>query len=408
MVDTPSVVVCAQCEVHWYVADQAPKCAATDHDHQRFDLHLHRSVVVLLDGIEVTAVSFDARDPYARDRDPDFGLYLDAQWDPPWPHDHIDWPDFGIPSERGQARPAGIGTSGCHDCSSGIPPTWPPDDGCGPRAGPSQSVPGRSPTPWRLSCSRVIVWGVAKPHDWEALLVKGYEPLKVAQRIFRWLPHDPRCKLCLNPFGGVGGKMIGLLGHKPSRKNPNICQYCFDRLPTGGIEIDIGVVFADVRASTALGEQSDATTFAERLNEFYGTATKVLIHNEGIVDKLIGDEVMGLFIQGIAGPEYRRKAAIAALELASQVAELPLGVAANAGVAFVGNVGSGSVLDFTALGDAVNVGARLQAHASPGEVVLAASLYPLIEAEYPGGRPDRVAIRGRDQQVDVVVLTSPG
>jgi adenylate cyclase len=246
---------------------------------------------------------------------------------------------------------------------------------------------------------------VAKPVDWEALLVKGYEPLKVAQRIFRLLPHDPRCKLCLNPFGGVGGKLVGLLGHKPSRKSPNLCQYCFDRLPAGGIEIDIGVVFADVRASTALGEQSDATSFAARLNEFYAAATKVLIHNEGIVDKLIGDEVMGLFIPGVAGHEYRRKAAMAALELASEVAALPIGVAANAGVAFVGNVGSGSVLDFTALGDAVNVGARLQAHASPGEVVLAGSLYPLIETQYPGGRPDQVAIRGRDQPVDVVVLT---
>jgi adenylate cyclase len=249
--------------------------------------------------------------------------------------------------------------------------------------------------------------GVAKPVDWDALLVKGHEPLKIAQRIFRRLPHDPRCKLCLNPFGGVAGKMIGLLGHKPSRKSPNICQYCFDRLPPGGIEIDIGVVFADVRASTALGEQSDATKFAAHLNEFYATVTKVLIHHEGIVDKLIGDEVMGLFIQGIAGPDYRRKTAIAALELASEFTELPLGVAANAGVAFVGNVGSGSVLDFTALGDAVNVGARLQAHALPGEIVLAASLYSLIEAEYPGGRPDRVAIRGRDQPVDVVALTSP-
>ncbi len=163
-----------------------------------------------------------------------------------------------------------------------------------------------------------------------------------------------------------------------------------------------------MRASTALGEQSDATTFAERLNEFYATATKVLIRNEALVDKLIGDEVMGLFIQGIAGPEYRRKAAICALELASGVAGLPLGVAANAGVAFVGNVGSGSVLDFTALGDAVNVGARLQAHASPGKIVLAASLYPLIESEHPGGRADRVAIRGRDEPVDVVILTSPG
>jgi adenylate cyclase len=249
--------------------------------------------------------------------------------------------------------------------------------------------------------------GVSKPLDWQALLVKGYEPLKIAQRIFRWLPHDPRCKLCQNPFGGTGGKVVGLFGRKPSRKNPNLCQYCFDHLPAGGIEIDIGVVFADVRSSTALGEKSNATAFAERLNEFYAIATKVLIHNDGIVDKLIGDEVMGLFIQGLAGPEYRRKAALAALELASQVTELPLGVGANAGIAFVGNVGSGSVLDFTALGDAVNVGARLQAHASPGEVVLAASLYPLIEAEYPRARSDRVTVRGRDHPVDVVVLNPP-
>jgi adenylate cyclase len=250
------------------------------------------------------------------------------------------------------------------------------------------------------------VSAVAKTLDWETLLVKGYEPLKITQRIFRHLPHDPRCKLCQNPFGGVGGKLIGIVGRKPSRKNPNVCQFCFDHLPPGGIEIDIGVVFADVRSSTALGEQSNATDFATRLNEFYAAATRVLIRNDGIVDKLIGDEVMGLFIQGVAGPQYRRKAAIAALELASQVAELPLGVAANAGVAFVGNVGSGTVLDFTALGDAVNVGARLQAHASPGEVVLAAPLYSLIEEEHPGGRADRLAIRGRDQPVDVVVLAT--
>ena len=248
---------------------------------------------------------------------------------------------------------------------------------------------------------------MAKRVDWDALLVNGHEPLKFSQRIFRRLPHDPRCKLCLNRLGGVAGKVIGLLGHRPSRKNPHICQFCFDRLPTGGIEIDIGVVFADVRSSTALGEQSDPTTFAERLNEFYGTATKVLIHNEGIVDKLIGDEVMGLFIPGIAGPEYRRETAIAALELASAVTELPVGVAANAGIAFVGNVGSEPVFDFTALGDAVNVGARLQAHALPGQAVLAAPLYQLIEHDHPGGRFDRVAIRGREEPVDVVVLAPP-
>jgi hypothetical protein len=98
-----SVVVCAQCEVHWYVDAQPAGCADPGHDHQRFDVHRHRSVVVLPDRTEVMAVSFDATDPYTREQLPDFGLYLDPRWDPPWTHDHLDWPDFGVPSD-----PAGL------------------------------------------------------------------------------------------------------------------------------------------------------------------------------------------------------------------------------------------------------------------------------------------------------------
>jgi adenylate cyclase len=241
--------------------------------------------------------------------------------------------------------------------------------------------------------------------DWQSLLVDGYEPMKKAQRIFRRLPHDPRCKLCQNPFAGFGGKILGLMGRKPSRKNPNLCQYCFDHLPSGGIEIDVGVVFADVRGSTTLGEQSTATAFAGRLNEFYKTATDVLVHHDALIDKLIGDEVMALFISGLCGTDYRRNAALAAVDLARAVGDLPVGVAANAGIAFVGNVGSGSVMDFTALGDAVNVGARLQSHAAPGEVVLSSELYALVAADHPGARPERVEVRGRDEPVDVNVLT---
>jgi hypothetical protein len=75
---------------------------------------------------------------------------------------------------------------------------------------------------------------VAKPIDWHRLLIDGYEPLKKGQRVFRRLPGDPRCKLCQNPFGGIGGKLFGVIGRKPSRKNPNLCQYCFDHLPPGG------------------------------------------------------------------------------------------------------------------------------------------------------------------------------
>ena len=244
---------------------------------------------------------------------------------------------------------------------------------------------------------------MAKTIDWERLLVDGYEPLKKVQRVFRHFPSDPRCKLCQNPFGGVGGRVFALIGRKPSRKNPNLCQYCFDHLPPGGIEIDIGVLFADVRDSTTMGERSTATEFAEQLNQFYAVATEILIRHDAVIDKLIGDEVMGLFLPGLAGPEYRRKAARAAIDLAAASSGLPVGVAANAGVAFVGNVGSGTVLDFTALGDAVNVGARLQSLASPNEVVMSLDLYQLI-APYPGARTEAVQVKGRAEPVKVAVL----
>ena len=243
-----------------------------------------------------------------------------------------------------------------------------------------------------------------KALDWQKLLVDGYEPLRKMQRLFRHLPRDPRCKMCQNPFGGLGGSLVGLVGRKPSRKNPNLCQYCFDHLPSGGIEVDIAVVFADVRSSTTLGEHSTATSFAGRLNEFYSAATEILISHDAIIDKLIGDEVMALFIQGLAGPEYRRRAVVAALELAGSLTDVPIGIAVNAGVAFVGNVGAGTIRDFTALGDAVNVGARLQSYASPGHLVLSDDLYQLVADEHPAASCQTIIVRGRDEPVRIAVL----
>jgi adenylate cyclase len=245
---------------------------------------------------------------------------------------------------------------------------------------------------------------VAEPIDWHRLLVDGYEPLNKGRRIFRHLPSDPRCKLCQNPFGGAGGKVFGLLGRKPSRKSPNLCQYCFDHLPPGGIEIDVGVLFADIRGSTGMGATSTASEFAARLNRFYAVATEVLVRHDGLIDKLIGDEVMGLFIPGLAGPDYRRKAARAALDLAMATSDLAVGVAANAGVAFVGNVGSGPVLDFTALGDAVNVGSRLQSFATPGRVVLSAELYDLIAPDHPDALTEVLTVKGRTEPVPVAMV----
>jgi hypothetical protein len=98
-VQTQVVLVCRECGVHWYAGAEAAACAEPDHERQRFEVHRHRSPVVLPDGLELTAVSFDRLDPYGRDRPPDYGLYLDHRWEPPWPHDRLDWPDFGVPDD---------------------------------------------------------------------------------------------------------------------------------------------------------------------------------------------------------------------------------------------------------------------------------------------------------------------
>ncbi|HYZ99752.1 MAG TPA: hypothetical protein VE575_13425, partial [Acidimicrobiales bacterium] len=66
--------------------------------------HVHRTAVKLADGTSVTAVSFVAGDPYSRDPAPAYGLYLDDRWDPPWPHEHAAWPDFGVPRDPDQLR----------------------------------------------------------------------------------------------------------------------------------------------------------------------------------------------------------------------------------------------------------------------------------------------------------------
>jgi adenylate cyclase len=139
-------------------------------------------------------------------------------------------------------------------------------------------------------------------------------------------------------------------------------------------------------------------------------ATEVLIRHDAIIDKLIGDEVMALFIRGICGPKYHLRAVEAASALLRAVGYgqseepwLALGGAVHSGITYVGNVGSG-VVDFTALGDTVNTASHLASSAAAGEVLLSETVYAKVAERFPNLEKRSLMLRGKEAPTDARVL----
>src|SRR5512134_773502 len=128
---------------------------------------------------------------------------------------------------------------------------------------------------------------------------------KRLRRIFRLLPHDPRCKFCNAPFEGFGGLVMKRLFSKErSGLNPRYCNLCeqASREFPGGAEVPMSMLFVDVRGSTALSEKMSPTEFSQLINRFYTEATKAIIDEDGLVEKLAGDSVAAFWGAGFAGP----------------------------------------------------------------------------------------------------------
>lgn len=228
--------------------------------------------------------------------------------------------------------------------------------------------------------------------------------------VMRRLPSEPRCRLCRAPYGGVGGRVMRRVGFGPSRKNPALCNTCFEKAPMGGVEMEIGVLFADVRGFTALAEDMGPGDVAELLNRFYGTATTILTRS-AIIDKLVGDEVMALYLPPLLAAGWEEHMLRDASDLLAAVgfgrsAEpwLRLGIGLDVGRAFVGNVGAGDVKDFTALGDVVNTGARLQSSAETGQIVMSERLFARLPSRGTDSSSKNVVIKGKRESEPVRVL----
>lgn len=250
--------------------------------------------------------------------------------------------------------------------------------------------------------------------EWYLMLTQGENVPHHLRRIMRMLPSSPRCKLCNSPFKGWGGFLMHLAGRDQSRFNPRYCEPCERYENPGGAEVVLTMLFADVRGSTNLASKMSALDFSRLINRFYTVATDVLVNADAMVDRLVGDEVVALFIPGLAGPKHPGRA----IESSKTLLELtghrdragpwvPLGVGIHTGLAFVGVVGGteGRPTDFTALGDNVNITARLASHAKAGEILISDAAYEAAGLD-PGSLEHRqLEVKGKDEPVGVRVLS---
>jgi adenylate cyclase len=226
--------------------------------------------------------------------------------------------------------------------------------------------------------------------------------MRMFARLMRNLPGDPRCAICRAPYGGFGGRVMGRFGFAPSRKNPRLCSQCFEKAPMGGVEMDVGILFADVRGFTSLAERQAPDAVATLLNRFYATAVDVLCEH-AIIDKLVGDEVMALYLPGVFPGEPAHhmfadaQALLAALGYREKRPWVQLGIGLDFGSAFVGNVGSGDVKDFTAIGDVVNTAARLQAAAASGEIVMSSRVHDRAGEQVAGAEMRELELKGKSE-----------
>jgi adenylate cyclase len=248
--------------------------------------------------------------------------------------------------------------------------------------------------------------------EWRECLVGSARHMVLAHRTFGLLPSNPRCKFCSIPFRGPGGFVLRHLSEKygPWDKNPNLCRRCVIGLGSAevrGAEVDVSFLFADVRRSSDLARHLGTLEFTNLMQRFYAVASKVLFDHEAVLDKFVGDEVVGFFLPFMAGSDHPRAAVEAARALFAAVGYgspdgpwLTLGAGVHTGTSFVGYLSRGEASEFTAMGDTINVTAHLAAAAAPGEILVTDEVGASLETS--GLERRRLSLKGHE--VDALVI----
>jgi len=239
---------------------------------------------------------------------------------------------------------------------------------------------------------------------------------KFFRPIIKRLPKNPRCRICYLPFKGFGGFLFrNFFGAESSKLNPQLCNLCerFADKYRGGAELEIAVMFVDIRNSTAMAEKISAEEFSKKVNRFYAAVTKVFYRNYGMVEKFQGDEVGGFFVPGFTGPGYRKSAVKAAPEALESLGYhssagpwIEVGVGIHSGRTYVGSVTTHSGMsDVSILGDTVNTAARLASHAAGGEIIISEDIRKGAGISLDTVVSRRLALKGKTTEMNAWVIS---
>jgi adenylate cyclase len=249
---------------------------------------------------------------------------------------------------------------------------------------------------------------------WQQMLTGEHPSLRRGRKMMRLLSPTAgeRCRLCCVGFDGFTAPALRLAGFRPWRRNPHFCEQCEAVLARerGGAEIEIAMLYADVRGSTQLAARVGPTEFAALMQRFFQLAMKVFTKTDAVVDKMVGDEVIGLYLPGFTGADYRQRAVAAGLELLRATGHgdsagpwLPIGVGVHSGKTFVGSIGvEGGNYQFAALGDPMNFCARLVAAAKGSEMIVSEAVWEDVAGSL-SAEPCRLELKGYAEPVKAYV-----
>jgi len=196
-------------------------------------------------------------------------------------------------------------------------------------------------------------------------------------------------------------------------KNPKKLSY-------GGSLQEISVLFSDIRSFTTYSENHSPEETVNILKEYLTAMVNVIVENQGILDKFVGDEIMALFGTPLPLPNHALNACKVALQMREKMTELQekwrsegkesfeIGIGVNTGSAVVGNLGSEQIFDYTAIGDTINLGARLESinkeYDTPKHIIISEFTYEhvkeLVEVRYL----DEVKVKGKNKAVKIYEL----